>query len=128
MALEYPEELKYLDSHEYLRVEGDTVVVGVTSYAVDQLGDIVFVALPEQGDVLSRGDSFGSIESVKAVEELYAPISGKVLAVNTKVVDDPTIIGADPYGDGWLLKISLADAEELEDTISAEEYKERIEG
>jgi glycine cleavage system H protein len=128
MALEYPEDLKYLDSHEYLRVEGDTVVVGVTSYAVDQLGDIVFVALPEQGDVLSRGDSFGSIESVKAVEELYAPISGKVLAVNTKVVDDPTIIGADPYGDGWLLKISLTDAEELEDTISAEEYKDRIEG
>jgi glycine cleavage system H protein len=128
MALEYPEDLKYLDSHEYLRVEGDTVVVGVTSYAVDQLGDIVFVALPEQGDVLSRGDSFGSIESVKAVEELYAPISGKVLAVNTKVVDDPTIIGADPYGDGWLLKISLADAEELEDAISAEEYKDRIEG
>ncbi len=128
MALEYPEDLKYLDSHEYLRIEGDTVVVGVTSYAVDQLGDIVFVALPEQGDVLSRGDSFGSIESVKAVEELYAPISGKVLAVNNKVVDDPTIIGADPYGDGWLLKISLADAEELEDTISAEEYKDRIEG
>jgi glycine cleavage system H protein len=128
MALEYPEDLKYLDSHEYLRVEGDTVVVGVTSYAVDQLGDIVFVALPEQGDVLSRGDSFGSIESVKAVEELYAPVSGKVLAVNTKVVDDPTIIGADPYGDGWLLKISLADAEELEDAISAEEYKGRIEG
>jgi glycine cleavage system H protein len=128
MALEYPEDLKYLDSHEYLRVEGDTVVVGVTSYAVDQLGDIVFVALPEQGDVLSRGDSFGSIESVKAVEELYAPISGKVLAVNTKVVDDPTIIGADPYGDGWLLKISLADAEELEDAFSAEEYKDRIEG
>jgi glycine cleavage system H protein len=128
MALEYPEDLKYLDSHEYLRVEGDTVVVGVTSYAVDQLGDIVFVALPEQGDVLRRGDSFGSIESVKAVEELYAPISGKVLAVNTKVVDDPTIIGADPYGDGWLLKITLADAEELEDAISAEEYKDRIEG
>ncbi|MBC7881495.1 MAG: glycine cleavage system protein GcvH [Anaerolineae bacterium] len=128
MALEYPEDLKYLDSHEYLRIEGDTVVVGVTSYAVDQLGDIVFVALPEQGEVLSRGDSFGSIESVKAVEELYAPISGKVLAVNDKVVDDPTIIGADPYGDGWLLKISLADAEELEDTISSEEYKERIEG
>lgn len=128
MALEYPEDLKYLDSHEYLRIEGDTVVVGVTSYAVDQLGDIVFVALPEPGEVLSRGDSFGSIESVKAVEELYAPISGKVLAVNDKVVDDPTIIGADPYGDGWLLKISLADAEELEDTISSEEYKERIEG
>ncbi|BAC91472.1 glycine cleavage system protein GcvH [Gloeobacter violaceus] len=129
MALEYPEELKYLDSHEYLRVEGDTVVVGVTSYAVDQLGDIVFVSLPEEGDRINRGDSFGSIESVKAVEELYAPLSGTVLSVNTVAVEDPALIGSDPYGDGWLIKVRLADpADELGETMTAEEYRERVEG
>ncbi|MBW4696794.1 MAG: glycine cleavage system protein GcvH [Aphanocapsa lilacina HA4352-LM1] len=129
MALEYPEELKYLDSHEYLRVEGDTVVVGVTSYAVDQLGDIVFVSLPEEGDRINRGDSFGSIESVKAVEELYAPLSGTVLSVNTVAVEDPALIGSDPYGDGWLIKVRLADpGDELSETMSAEEYRERVEG
>lgn len=128
MALEYPDELKYLDSHEYLRVEGDTVVVGVTAYAVDQLGDIVYVALPEEGDQLVRGSSFGSIESVKAVEELYAPVSGTVLSVNTVAVEDPALIGSDPYGDGWLLKVRLSEVGELDDTLSAEEYRERVEG
>ncbi|AGY56776.1 glycine cleavage system protein GcvH [Gloeobacter kilaueensis] len=128
MALEYPDELRYLDSHEYLRVEGDTVVVGVTAYAVDQLGDIVYVALPEEGDRIGRGDSLGSIESVKAVEELYAPVSGTVLSVNTVAIEDPALIGSDPYGDGWLVKIRLSDSDELNETLSAEEYRERIEG
>lgn len=128
MALEYPDDLKYLDSHEYLRVESDMVVVGVTSYAVDQLGDIVFVSLPETGESLNRGDSFGSIESVKAVEELYAPVSGTVVAVNTGAVDDPSQIGTDPYGEGWLLKIRLKDLAELNDTLSPSEYRERVEG
>lgn len=128
MALEYPEDLKYVDSHEYLRIEGDTVVVGVTSYAVDQLGDIVFVSLPEEGEQLRRGDSFGSIESVKAVEELYAPVSGTILSVNSAAVDDPAQIGEDPYGDGWLLKIRLSELEEMSETLTAEEYRSRIEG
>ena len=128
MALEYPVNLKYLDSHEYLRVEDDIVVVGVTSFAVDQLGDIVFVSLPEAGELLARGDSFGSIESVKAVEELYAPLSGTVISVNSSAVEDPALIGADPYGDGWLLKLRLTDSSELSDTLTAEEYRERVEG
>ncbi|MBC8123381.1 MAG: glycine cleavage system protein GcvH [Gemmatimonadaceae bacterium] len=128
MALEYPEDLKYVDSHEYLRIEGDTVVVGVTSYAVDQLGDIVFVSLPEEGEQLKQGDSFGSIESVKAVEELYAPVSGTILSVNSAAVDDPAQIGEDPYGDGWLIKIRLSEVEEMSETLSAEEYRGRIEG
>ncbi len=128
MALEYPVNLKYLDSHEYLRVEDDIVVVGVTAFAVDQLGDIVFVSLPEAGELLARGDSFGSIESVKAVEELYAPLSGTVLSVNSSAVEDPALIGADPYGDGWLLKLRLTDSTELNDTLTAEEYRDRVEG
>jgi glycine cleavage system H protein len=126
MAIEFPQELKYVDTHEYLRVEGDTVVLGVTSYAVEQLGDIVFVALPEAGEQFNRGDSFGSIESVKAVEELYAPVSGTILAVNQAAVDDPSLIGVDPYGEGWLVKVRLGDTEELSETLSAEEYKERV--
>ncbi len=128
MALEYPESLKYLDSHEYLRVEEDVATIGITAFAVDQLGDIVFVGLPEEGTDLQKGDAFGSVESVKAVEDLYAPVSGQVVAVNEAIVDSPESIGDDPYGQGWLLKVKMSNPEDLDDTMTAEAYASLVEG
>ncbi|WP_287128249.1 glycine cleavage system protein GcvH [Candidatus Cyanaurora vandensis] len=124
--MDFPKDLKYVDSHEYLRVEGDQVTIGITAYAVDQLGDIVFVQLPEEGSELKKGESFGSVESVKAVEDLYAPLTGRIVAVNTAVMDDPATLGDDPYENGWLLKVTLTDASELDDTLTVEEYCEQI--
>ncbi len=128
MALDYPAHLKYVDSHEYLRIEDDIATLGITAYAVDQLGDIVFVGLPEEGSELVKGDTFGSVESVKAVEDLYAPLSGEVIAVNSAVVDSPESIADDPYGDGWLLKVRISDPEDLDDTLTAEAYASLVEG
>jgi len=128
MALEYPPHLRYVDTHEYIRVEDDIAVIGITAYAVDQLGDIVFVGLPEEGTEIEKGESFGSVESVKAVEDLYAPVSGEVVAVNKAVVDSPESIADDPYGDGWLIKVRIANPEDLDDTMSAEAYASLVEG
>jgi glycine cleavage system H protein len=128
MALEYPPDLRYVDTHEYIRVEDDIAVIGITAYAVDQLGDIVFVGLPEEGTEIEKGESFGSVESVKAVEDLYAPVSGEVVAVNKAVVDSPESIADDPYGDGWLIKVRMTNPEDLDDTMSAETYASLVEG
>jgi glycine cleavage system H protein len=128
MALEYPPNLKYLDSHEYIRVEDDIAVIGITAYAVDQLGDIVFVGLPEEGTALEKGDTLGSVESVKAVEDLFAPVAGEVVAVNSSVVDSPESIADDPYGDGWLIKVRMSNLEDLDDTLSADSYRAQVEG
>ncbi|MGB3135956.1 MAG: glycine cleavage system protein GcvH [Nodosilinea sp.] len=128
MAFEYPETLKYLDSHEYARADEDegTVTVGITAFAIDQLGDIVFLELPEIGDSLEQGEKFGTVESVKAVEELKAPVSGEVLERNEALIEAPEQIGDDPYGDGWLIKIRASDLDELDDTLTADEYKEQV--
>lgn len=128
MALEYPEDLKYLDTHEYVRLDGEIATLGISAYAVDQLGDIVFLELPEIGDALEKGESFGSIESVKAVEDLNAPVSGTVIERNEVLIDSPEQIAEDPYGEGWLLKLRINDADELIDAMSANEYREQVEG
>ena len=128
MALEYPDDLKYLESHEYVRLDGEIATIGISAFAVDQLGDIVFVELPEIGDALTKGETLGSIESVKAVEDLYAPISGTVIERNEAVIDSPEQIADDPYGEGWLLKLRINDADELKDAMSASEYREQVEG
>ncbi|GAB4214294.1 MAG: glycine cleavage system protein GcvH [Synechococcales cyanobacterium] len=128
MALEYPENLRYLDSHEYIRVEDNVATIGITAFAVDQLGDIVYVGLPDVGADLAKGDSFGTVESVKAVEELYAPVAGVVVAVNNSIIDNPEGLADDPYGDGWLLKIEMTDANDLDDTMGAEDYRAQVEG
>ncbi|MDX2271205.1 MAG: glycine cleavage system protein GcvH [Cyanobacteriota bacterium] len=128
MALEYPPHLKYLDSHEYIRVVDDIAVIGITAYAVEQLGDIVFVGLPEEGTSLQKGDTFGSVESVKAVEDLYSPLTGEVVAINQVVVDNPESIADDPYGDGWLLKVKIDNPEDLDDSMSADSYASMVEG
>jgi glycine cleavage system H protein len=128
MALEYPDDLKYLDTHEYVRLDGEIATIGISAFAVDQLGDIVFLELPEIGDALEKGESFGSIESVKAVEDLNAPVSGTVIERNDPMVESPELISEDPYGEGWLLKLRLNDPDELIDALSATEYREQVEG
>jgi glycine cleavage system H protein len=130
MAFEYPETLKYLDSHEYARVDEDEgiVTVGITAFAIDQLGDIVFLELPEIGDSVEKGEKFGTVESVKAVEELKAPISGEVLERNEALIEAPEQIGDDPYGDGWLVKVKATDLDDLDDTLTADEYKDQVGG
>jgi glycine cleavage system H protein len=128
MAFEYPDDLKYLDTHEYVRLDGDIATVGITAFAVDQLGDIVFLELPEIGAALSKGESFGTIESVKAVEDLNSAISGTVVERNEAMMDSPEQIAEDPYGEGWLLKVRLDDAGELDDALSAQEYRTLVEG
>ena len=128
MALEYPDDLKYLDSHEYVRLDGELATIGISAFAIDQLGDIVFVELPEVGDALEKGESFGTIESVKAVEDMYPPVSGTVVDVNSESVDNPESIAEDPYGEGWLLKIRINNEDELEEALTASEYREQVEG
>ena len=128
MALEYPDDLKYLDSHEYVRLDGEIATIGITAFAIDQLGDIVFLELPEVGDNLTKGEPFGNVESVKAVEDLNSPISGAVVDRNAAILDAPEQLADDPYGDGWLLKVRVDDPSEIEDALSAEEYKEQVEG
>jgi glycine cleavage system H protein len=128
MALPIPEDCRYADSHEYARPEGEAVRVGITAFAVDQLGDIVFVELPEVGATLSQGASFGSVESVKAVEDLLAPISGVVEARNEAVLASPEELQNDPYGEGWLLLVKPADSAQLEGLMDAVAYGAAVEG
>jgi glycine cleavage system H protein len=128
MALEYPDDLKYLDSHEYVRLEGEMATIGISAFAIDQLGDIVFLELPDIGSAIEKGETFGSVESVKAVEDLKAPVTGTVVDRNTTMVDAPEQLADDPYGDGWLLKVRVNDVSELADVLSASEYRAQVEG
>ncbi|MBS3028439.1 MAG: glycine cleavage system protein GcvH [Dolichospermum sp. DET50] len=128
MSFEYPQDLRYLDSHEYVRLDGDIATIGISEFAVDQLGDIVFLELPEISDAINLGDKFGTVESVKAVEELKSPISGTVIERNESLINDPEQIADDPYRDGWLIKVRINDAAEIEDAMTADEYRALVEG
>jgi glycine cleavage system H protein len=128
MPLSFPDDCRYADSHEYARVEGDLVRVGISAYAVDQLGDIVFVDLPEVGTAVTQGSGFGTVESVKAVEDLVAPISGVVEARNEAMLSGPEDLQNDPYGEGWLLLVRAADPAELERLMDAATYGTKVEG
>ncbi|MEB3170016.1 MAG: glycine cleavage system protein GcvH [Synechococcaceae cyanobacterium] len=128
MPLSFPDDCRYADSHEYARVEGDLVRVGISAYAVDQLGDIVFVDLPAVGAAVSQGTGFGTVESVKAVEDLVAPVSGVVQARNEAVLDSPEQLQSDPYGEGWLLHVRAADPAELEALMDPATYRAKVEG
>jgi glycine cleavage system H protein len=129
MELEYPEDLKYLDSHEYVRLEGEIATIGVSAFAIDQLGDVVFLELPEVGDSVEIGKRLGTIESVKAVEDLYTPVSGTVIERNEVAIDAPEGLAEDPYGEGWLIKVRLDNPdEELAEALSAAEYRALVEG
>src|SRR5438876_11209724 len=122
-----PEDSRYAKSHEYAHVEGDTGTIGITDYAQKELGDVVFVELPQVGTQLETGDELGSIESVKAVSELFSPVTGEVVEVNEALADKPELVNTDPYGDGWMIRIKVSDPTELDDLMNAEEYEEYCE-
>ncbi|WP_192815419.1 glycine cleavage system protein GcvH [Anabaena sp. PCC 7108] len=129
MSLEYPQDLRYLDSHEYARLDGEIATIGITEFALNQLGDIVFLDLLDIGDAVSKGDSLGTIESVKAVEELNSPVSGTVVERNQELIDSPDQIVDDPYGEGWFLKLRVNDPDEVfDDSLTADEYSALVEG
>ncbi|MBD2250109.1 glycine cleavage system protein GcvH [Nostoc parmelioides] len=127
-SFEYPQDLRYLDTHEYVRLDGEIATIGITEFAVDQLGDVVFLELPEIGDLLTKGDSFGTIESVKAVEDLNAPITGTVIERNEILIESPEAVADDPYGEGWFLKVRVNDPDEVNDALTADEYRAEVEG
>ena len=122
-----PEGLRYSKDHEWVRVEGDRAVIGITDYAQDALGDVVYVDLPQSGDELAAGVSFGEVESTKSVSELYAPVSGTVSSVNDDLADGPDKVNTDPYGDGWVCAVVLADPSELDGLLDAAAYRALIE-
>ncbi|MAU29554.1 MAG: glycine cleavage system protein H [Euryarchaeota archaeon] len=124
---EVPDELRYTKEHEWIRIEGDSVTIGVTDYAQDALTDVVWVELPEIGAVVESMESFASVESVKSVSEIYAPVGGEVIEVNDSLEDSPEQINEDPYGNGWICKMSIADASELENLLDGATYRGLIE-
>lgn len=126
MASNYPEDLRYTKDHEWLQTSGDRWRVGITRFAVEQLGDITLVELPRPGDTVTRGARFGTVESVKSVSELYAPVSGKVAAVNGKLADSPELINEDPHGAAWMIEIEPSDKGEEAELLSAAQYGELI--
>ncbi|MBF0812776.1 MULTISPECIES: glycine cleavage system protein GcvH [Staphylococcus] len=121
-----PSELKYSKEHEWVKVEGNTVTIGITEYAQGELGDIVFVELPEVDDEINEGDTFGSVESVKTVSELYAPVSGKVVESNDELEDSPEFVNESPYEKAWMVKVELSDESQLDELLTAEQYSEMI--
>jgi len=123
----YPDDLKYTKEHEWLAVNGSVGTVGITHYAQSELGDIVYVELPAAGSPVVAGEEFGTVESVKAVSEIFAPVSGEILQVNATLATSPETINKDPYGEGWLLKIKLADAKDLDSLMTPAEYRKYIE-
>jgi glycine cleavage system H protein len=125
-AESYPEDLKYHREHDWARVEGDEAVLGITWFAQDSLGELVHYEPPTVGDVTSREGAYGEVESVKAVSDVIAPLSGEVIEVNQKVVDEPETVNADPYGEGWLVRIRLGDPSEVESLLDADAYKQVV--
>lgn len=121
-----PSELKYTRDHEWVRIEGDTAIVGVTDFAQGELGDVVFVEIETEGETLSRGETFGTIEAVKTVSDLFMPVGGEVTEVNEKLEDTPDVVNSDPYGDGWMVKIRIEDPSEADDLLSASDYEDLI--
>ncbi|MFN3422981.1 MAG: glycine cleavage system protein GcvH [Armatimonadota bacterium] len=125
--MRFPEELLYSPTHEWVRLEGNRAVIGITDYAQSELGDITYLELPKVGDTVEVGQPFGVIESVKADEELFAPVSGTVIAVNQNAIDNPEIINDDPYGEGWLIAVEMSDPDELKALMGAEQYRSMLE-
>jgi glycine cleavage system H protein len=123
-----PLDLKYTKDHEWIKVDGDQATIGVTDYAQGELGDIVYVEIETEGETLEREEVFGTVEAVKTVSDLFMPVSGEVVSVNEALADSPDIVNNDPYGDGWMVKVKLSNAAELDDLLSPEDYKAEIGG
>jgi len=124
----YPEDFSYTKEHEWVKVEGDTATVGITDFAQNQLGDVVFVELPKPGDELEAHQTLGVVESVKAVSDIYSPLSGEVKEINEGLNDDPEILNQDPHGKGWIIKLKVKDESELEELMTVSEYEKYLEG
>lgn len=124
--MEFPANLKYTKDHEWIRVEGDTGVIGITEYAQGELGDVVFVELPPVGTKLEQGKQFGTIEAVKTVSDLFAPVSGEIVEVNEALKDSPEIVNKDPYAGGWMIKVKISNAEEVNSLLEPAKYQEMV--
>lgn len=124
--MEIPEDLQYTEEHEWVLVEDDIATVGITDYAQSELGDVVYVEVPQVGDLVQQMEPFGTIEAVKTVADLFAPVSGEVIEVNTLLEESPHLVNEDPYGEGWLIKVKMSDPSELENLLSAEEYSNLV--
>jgi len=127
MSFEIPQDLRYVETHEWVRTDDGTARVGISDFAQDELGDVVFVELPDAGESFDRDGAFGVVESIKAVSDLYAPVSGTVTDRNERLFDEPELVNEDPYGDGWMIELELDDAGELDDLMDAGEYENQIE-
>ena len=126
--LNLPDDVRYAEDHEWIRYEGDKVRIGISDYAQDQLGDIVFVELPQSNDTFEKGEEFGTVESVKAVSELYMPIGGEILSVNAALEESPDLVNQSPYNDGWMIEVKPSDSAELEALITRDAYLEMLKG
>jgi len=126
MSFTVPDDRRYLESHEWVSTDDGSARVGITDFAQDELGDVVFVELPDEGDAVTAGEAFGVVESIKAVSDIYAPVSGTVTAVNEALFDEPELVNEDPFGEGWMLTIDLPDEDDLDDLLSAEAYRDQI--
>jgi glycine cleavage system H protein len=127
MSFDVPDDRGYMESHEWASADGDTARVGISDFAQDELGDIVFVEFPDEGEDITHDEQFGVVESIKAVSDLYSPVSGTVTATNDELLDAPELLNDDPYGEGWLVEVDLDDDSGVDDLLSAEEYRDQIE-
>lgn len=125
--MNFPEDLKYTKDHEWIRIDGSVAYIGITDFAQSELGDIVYVDIDCEGETLDKDEVFGSVEAVKTVSDLFMPVDGTVLEINTKLEDDAELVNTDPYGDGWMVKIEISDASQLDDLFDVSSYRESIE-
>ncbi|MCO5232426.1 MAG: glycine cleavage system protein GcvH [Chitinophagales bacterium] len=121
-----PTNLKYSKEHEWVRIEGDIAIIGITDFAQGELGDIVFVDIDTEGETMDAGDIFGTVEAVKTVSDLFLPLSGEILELNEKLEDEPELVNTDPFGEGWMIKLKISDSSELDNLLNADEYKALI--
>ena len=124
--MSFPNDVKYTKDHEWLRIDGDEAFVGITHFAQSELGDIVFIDVDTEGESLEKEEVFGSVEAVKTVSDLFMPINGEVLEFNTNLEDNPELINSDPYGEGWIIRVSVSNADELEELLNSDEYKKLV--
>jgi glycine cleavage system H protein len=124
--MNFPDNLKYTKEHEWIKAEGDTALIGITEFAIQELGDIVFIEIETEGETLDAGETFGTVEAVKTVSDLFMPVSGKIIGVNPKLEDTPEIANLDAYGDGWMIKIKMNDPSQLKELLSAAAYRKLI--
>jgi len=128
MSSPIPKELKYTEDHEWVKVDGDTATVGITDHAQSELGDIIFIEFPEINDIVERMEPFGTIEAVKTVADLFAPLNGKIVEINEALEDSPELVNSDPYGKGWIVKVSVDKLNQLNDLLSSKNYEKLIRG